>query len=298
MQRSILTAIVALSTLLLFGCGGAVSRLTSEPEPQLPAVVGTWRTEFPLVRDEVHGNAVRTVSFTKSRFIVVDQWSLDDGSERIWPSSGSYRIESDSEIVRISARRDEDDMVVTQEFRKSYELVGDDTLRLEDWLNSERRDHREEYDRVADPPSIIGEWEAVESSQDVHGQHRYMHTFTFRSDGTYSWTQDYTRVRDEGTDNRTLEWSGLWEHEPDELFLILTENTYTLTPPCATDTCSRYAESFDGATLRLAYAPTDAQDRVMVSVFGLEMTLDPASNTWILNELRPYGSYGLELKRN
>ena len=301
MQRSILTATVALSTLLLFGCGGAVSRPTSEPEPQLPAVAGSWKTEYPFVHDEVHGNIVRTLTFTKSRFILVDVWSSDDGSsEAIWSHSGSYRIESDSEIVRISARRDEDDMLVTQEFRKSYELVGDDTLRLEDWQKNERTDYRAEYERVADTPSIIGTWGAEDTWQDDDGRNTIVTFITFQRGGTYSaeYTREYTRVDEEETRTWVHVWSGTWRHELDELFIILTENTYTRTPPCGDDSCFRRKESYEKSALRLAYAATDTADRVMVSFFWNEMDRDLETNTWVTAKLRPYGWYGWEFRRN
>lgn len=300
MQRSILTALAALSTLLLFGCGGAVSSTTTEPEPepQLPAIAGTWRTEFPFVRDEVHGRVVRTLTFTESRFVLIDEWIPDNGTAEIWHPSGSYRIESDSEMVRISAHRDEDDMLVTEEFRKSYELVGDDMLRLEDWLSSERRDHLVEYERVAALPSMVGTWVAETAWQNDEGQRTVVLTLTLEHEGTYSAVEEFTRVDEGETNTWVHQWSGRWQHEVDELFILLTESVYTREPPCESDSCFRYTESFEGSTLRLAYAPTDTPDLVMVSFFWNEMDRDLETNAWVDDVLRPYGWYGWEFNRN
>ena len=226
---------------------------------------------------------------------------FEDGrtnDEVVQASSGGYRIESDTVIVRIDPHVDDDDMLVVEETEKAYKLVDDNNLNLEPWSAPEPLDFTSPYTRdVAAPPPVVGTWEGTLRWERESERVIQTLTFRFRDDGTYSTINDVTRIDAEGTRNSVRELTGNWQHDPDELFITLTDNTYTRTPPCSSDDCFRYRDSFAGATLRIAYAPTDSADRLVFSHYWDEMSRDLGTNTWSVNDAQPYGDYDYALTR-
>ena len=247
------------------------------------------------------GHGVTILTFTKSRFIRVSAEYYVDGradDEIVMTRSGGYRIEPDSVIVRIDSHVDADDMLVIEETQKAYELVDDNNLNLEPWHAREPLDVRNPYTRDgAAPPPIVGTWQGTFRWEGESVQHIQILTFRFRDDGTYSTTDDFTWIDAEGTHNTVQELTGNWQHDPDKLFITLTDNTYTSTPPCDSAGCFRYRDSIAGATLRVAYAPSDRADRLVFSHYWDEMTRDVVTNTWSVNDKVPYGSYNYALTR-
>ena len=293
----------------VIGCRASVSMAPEpEPPPKLPGIVGTWVGEKYRIVDDLSaadpvqvGHGVVIITFTKSRFIKVNADYFEDGSTNdvvVSAGSGGYRIESDAVIVRIDSHVDENDMLVIEETKKAYELVDDDNLNLEPWSAMEPLDFRSPYTRdAAAPPPVVGTWRATSRWERESVQFVLEFTFVFRDDGTYSMIDDYTRIDAEETHNQVQELMGNWQHDPDELFITLTDNTYTGTPPCESDECFSYRDSFAGATLRMAYAPTDSTDRLVLSHFWNEMTRDLATNTWSASDKAPLGHYSYVLIR-
>ena len=291
------------------GCRASVSMAPeAEPSPELPGIVGTWVGEEYRIVDDLSaedpvqlGRGVVIMTFTKSRFITVIADYFEDGradDEVVWAGSDGYRIESDTVIVRIDSHVDDDGMLVIEEREKAYELVDDNNLNLEPWSAREPLDFTSPYMRdVAAPPPIVGTWQGTLRWERESEQTIQTLTFVFRDDGTYSTIQGYTRIDAEGRHDWVHELTGNWQHDPDELFITLTDTTYTRTPPCEFDYCFRYRDSFAGATLRIAYAPTDSADRLIFSHYWDEMIRDIVTNTWSVNDKEPFGDYDYALTR-
>ena len=210
-----LTAVaVALSS-----CSGAVSKSaptepeSTEPEsaePELPAIVGTWQSEGyrivddPFAADPVQiGRGEYFLTFTESRYIEVFIEHFDDGrdeDEVVTGRSGGYRIDSDGVIVRIASHLDDDDMLVTEEFIKTYELVDDGNLNMEPWGAVERLAFEFPYETrrngsVVHCRNLARDLRLATRVYAVYPDSRF---FVSRMTGTYSAIDDYTRIDADG----------------------------------------------------------------------------------------------------
>ena len=301
---------IGVAATAFLGCSQAAPRPDVGVDEELPQeekhpLVGSWRLAEPyqyLDQDGVHvGHIHYALTFTSSR--AVQDWVvvlLNGTTKQRHYGSAGYRIESDTEVVRIQAAYDHDEQEVSSvtEFPRQYTLDGD-TLEIEHLFSNERSSGRDVLTRVADPvPTLQGTWVGSHTWDRDYSSGSATTTLELNDDGTYTWTRDENwTVKETGEPGAEIQvLSGNWENDAGEYFLTLTGNSFETEPPRENDRGYRYAESFADATLRFAYAPTAlGMDRLRWSFFWNEMKRDVASNTW--SDRGDHGGYWLQMTR-
>lgn len=223
-----------------------------------PTLWGTWHSTYDWYGhegDEVVGMFVDTLTFTNDRYIQYRAHYWADGTlDHWWGGSGTWDA-TDSTVVRTwEHNHDDDDETpdVLTSITKDYVLGGEarSILLMHHWSDDFEKESFDRYERVLNPlPSpIIGVWRATAEWDEGP----VVFTMTVNADGTLSYQLDELG----GTEVLTATW------EPDEenYYLNLTDISTTSTPTGGTSEPVNFTDA-----PRIAYAPTDMPDEILVS---------------------------------
>lgn len=172
-------------------------------------LIGTWSWEGAVpggTRD------VETLTFTASRFIYHLAQYDETGTGRFsLVTSGTYRVESNTQVVRIWKAYDGDDNSYLAELPKSCELRGDSLL-VNPWGDTRKTSFVREYRRVAMPrPDLAGTWHVTIdfTNQDL--------TVVLSPNGDFA-------MRQRSFDPNSIDYhvTGTWDNDLDNLFVRFT----------------------------------------------------------------------------
>ena len=253
-----------------------------------PEFQGTWsHTNEWHGDDEVPGYYVDTLTFTRNRYILARaHYFLDGTLDHVWNPSGGWSEADASTLTRVweGDHDDRDDTPpVMMSVAKPY-LWADEArnlLLMHHWMDDEEqqltRGGLELYRRVADPlPSgLTGVWQAT----DEWDAGPVVIEMTIGADGTFTWVQ-------RETNNGTERITAMWTLDQETYFLDLRGASATWTPQ---DGTPEPVEDFKAD--RIAFAPTDSPDRIIVSPHWHETEAEGN------DEYRRYGDYWLEFHR-
>ena len=274
----------------------------------LSAFIGTWQsTEEWYEEDEMVGTFTDTLTFTKSRYILIrshyrtGSTSVDDE----WAQSGTWEAVNGT-ITRVRQDHDHDDDDETPEMltrvRKRY-LWSEDrtTLCMQPWDDDhENFDDGEchRYQRAASLQlaELYGVWNGVSDHPNPRrgtGETIYRdYTITIDSSKN-SFT--FNLVSSGGFDE-LFEFKGTFAYDPEELMILVTVESVTRIEDGEPDDMSHW----HGQVLRLRYAPTDDPERrIRMSPHWDEhgYNRDAAMHTEDGDPYKLYGNYWVTLTR-
>ena len=263
---------------------------------------GTWRAHHEWWDDPgLIGTYTDTLTFTESRYILhrahyrTGEMTLDYE----WTGSGEWEY-TDTTLTRIWLHNHDDDDEspdVLTRVRKNYLWNNDRTIlcvhHWEDSRESLSSSQCDRHEKVTDLPSLTGAWNAEsEYVDDGSGETVFqVWNLAFDSDGSFRFDLVVT-----GGHEEVFRIAGTWAPDPDRefAFLVTVESVFK----------TEYGQPEDlshwsGQVLRWAYAPTDAANRIRVSVYWDEHGWNEDENrpTNDSNPRRPYGNYGLTMTR-
>ncbi|MCY4377020.1 MAG: Ig domain-containing protein [Spirochaetaceae bacterium] len=199
--------------------------VAASPRTDRDRILGTWRVERGWGDDNrgvEDGTIVDYVTFTASRY-VLERGHYDDFGAfvYVWHSEGTWEL-GDEEIVQILyGNHDDNDETPHTERRlaKPYFLISDDELIVGEWADDSPPGSAWNTDwmtRVNTSAYIppIGVWNREDEVN--------VHTMTVSADGSFSWRTD----EPDGVWMLTASWT----HDPDHLFLNLSNVIETWTP--------------------------------------------------------------------
>ncbi len=237
-----------------------------------PTLWGSWRNTSRWHHDGEVGTIVKTLTFTKSRYILYESLNREDGSlyRRHW-QNGAWTA-SDDTVTKTWYHYNEDGetSAVLTSLEKDYVLSDEgNTLFVPDWWDSAGVETRfTRYERVhnVSPSSVVGVWQNSERSDDRD------FALTVNADGTLLF--DYSEP--EGVHTVTAKW----QLDEDEYYLNLTDAS-------ATWTLTGGVPQPGTSAPRFAFAPTDQwPDEMIVSFFQEDPT-----------DYRKFGLYWLHFQR-
>ena len=218
--------------------------VAAAPRANRERILGTWRAVRGW-EDDYHGVENGTimdyVTFTASRFVLLrGHYDDSDNFVEAWHREGTWEIGADEIVAVWLDDHDDDWETPAREIRlaKSYVLLSDDDLILDEWAHDGEYPTPDRMTRVDVSAYIppIGAWGRVDDEVVV--------TITVAADGAFTW--------------RTVEPEGIWlftaswTHDPDHLFLNLSNASATWTP-----TGLQPEEDPNvSPTTRLAYVPS------------------------------------------
>ena len=285
-----------------------------DPVPSNPILLGTWESvgvyhEHDDLLDDyiVAGKETITLTFTKSRYILVE--TRRDGDEMVdySHSSGTWTPAMEGSVTKTSVaeRRRHDDgnwTIETRSFDKEYAWGAGGELFVIRWEDDPdegetQNPYIERYTRVESPlpASMIGSW-AGPRYENVEGTWTFTETWRFilRTDDTVTMEvvpepEFAARPFPEADPYPPQCFHGTLTLDPSELFITFTNTT---------SNASNNVEVFENKTWRNAYAPTDRQDVIVMSTWWNEQLWpEQIAAEWPDNPRFPYGGYWLTLTR-
>ena len=278
-----------------------------DPVPSNPTLLGTWESvgvyhEHDDLLDHyvVAGKKVVTLTFTKSRYILVE--TPRDGDEIVdyWHSSGTWTPAMEGSVTKTFAERDEDDdgnvTIEKKSFDKEYAWGAGGDLFVIEWTDDPdegetQRPNIERYTRVTTLPAIQGTWAASWERLDNRNPYTDTRTLTVGADGTMEYRRDVVWA----TGHFTFRLTGTWKLDADNHYLIVTNVVFQRTSS---------SEEWDDVALgadewiRFGYAPAGRTDAIVLSGYWDEQD-SGGYRASVLNEgpPSPYGNYWLVLER-
>ena len=278
-----------------------------DPVPSNPTLLGTWESvgvyhEHDDLLDDyvVAGKKVDTLTFTESRYILVE--TPRDGDEIVdyWHSSGTWKTAMEGSVTKTFAERHEDDdgnvTIEERSFDKEYSWGAGGDLYVIEWnddpdTGETQRPHIERYTRVTTLPAIQGTWSASWDRLDDGNPFTDTRTLTVGSDGAMEYRRDVVWA----TGYLRFRLTGTWKPDANNHYLIVTN--------VAVQRTSSYEEWDDVALgadewIRFGYAPAGPTDAIIVSGYWDEED-SGGYRASVLNEgpPSPYGNYWLVLER-
>ena len=245
-----------------------------------PTLWGTWRTTVTWYDDDELITEVKTLTFTKSRYIRIHSVYRSDGSlDGSWSNSGTWTATDDT----ITRTWYHDDVLTSLDRDYVFPDETRNTLLVHAWDSSADETRFVRYERVpVSPSAVVGTWQGVVVGDDG----RVTRTFSIGADGAFSYVEEWTDTKEEWTDG-TFRLDAQWQLDEGEYFLYLTDPRGTFTP---TGGAPEEIEDLPGADHRVAFAPTSEwPDRIFVSPFWNE--------TEGYREFREFGGYWIGLQR-
>lgn len=284
--------VVAILVILLGGCDTAIppsNALQEKDEMQPPTEIkmepsaylrGTWRNSEQADHDGIPVTRIRTLTFTKSRFIGANANLVANGMVEQWQHPGTWSATTDT---------------ITKTWHR--------------WIPGEGREENQtiekrRYTWVDEARTILllQEWEADPDSQPVYREYRRVPPSSPL--GVWRWSQVHPRfgvqVWEIDVAQTTVTWrynsespcthiiEGPARVDDEELFLLIDVETETETATCF-EGIGEVGPSV-GYTTRWAFAPGHNDDTIAVSELWSELQLQ-ADGTWADREDRPYGEY-------
>ncbi len=289
--------------------------------PSNPTLLGTWESvgvyhEHDDLLDDyvVAGKEIITLTFTKSRYILVE--TRRDGDETVdhSHSSGTWTSAMQGIVTKtVADRRADDDgnvIVDDKSFDKEYAWGAGGELFIIRWdddpdAGETQRPRIERYARVENPlpDSMIGSW-AGPRYENIEGTWTFTETWRFilRADDTVTFEvvpePAYVQVPSPGADPLPPScFHGTLTIDISELFITFTNTTSNVRDV--------NAQLFDNKTWRNAYAPTDRRDVIVMSTWWSEQLWpghalpveEQIAAVWKDSPWAPYGNYWLTLTR-
>lgn len=231
--------------------------------------IGTWQSVSEWYEDdEIIGTFTDTLTFTRSRYILVRTHYMTDSAsvEGEWAQSGAWETMNGT-ITRIRQDHDHDDDGDTPEVvsrvRKRY-LWSEDrtTLCVQHWDDDHENLDDVNCDRFQKAASLqlaglYGVWEGESehpNSPRAMGGTLYR-DYTITIDGSNS---SFTfNLITSGDWNEVFEFKGTFAYDPEELMILVTVENVIRIEEGNPDDMSHW----NGQVLRLRYAPTDDPER-------------------------------------
>jgi hypothetical protein len=264
-------------------------RFTRVGDPPTPGAAplplqGTWQTTGNWNHED-HGEITeqKALTLTPSRSldvstiyndsnVLVDHWTDHSG----WSSSGTT----------ISKTFLDDD--VLQTVNKEFVIAGD-FLAVHEWWKNEPTMSFQIWKRVHDPlPDLSGVWTSATERMDYDTGQTIHRTFTNTMDSSTGSFAFETVVSGAGRDE-VFGYTGTFVVDSDELMFLVTVDSVSKVVHGEPEDLSHWS----GQVLRWAYAPTDHQSRVMVSVYWNEhgWDADRVQHTDGAHPRYPWGNY-------
>ncbi len=260
---ALLVALAAAAT-LLGGCRRVVTPApVAPPEPTPFSLVGTWTiTEEDLVQ---------TLTFTDTRWVHHFARTGSDGAvEESWAESGAWHEVGDV-VTRTWVDYEQDPPTVRSVDKLFARGADDNELAIHPWDLGDPADELVTYSRVDTPlpDSLIGTWRMGSGA-----------TVEFAADA-FTYRGPLPLDVEGGDEDADVSITASWTQGPDHT--VVLSNVTSSSPLISA-----------AATLRLAYAPTNRRDQIVVSPFWNEQQLQ-TDGSWTDHPVHRYGRYDATL---